>query len=334
MCRSPILNQLWSIWVSHKRLQCSASSKLYRKSNRALDECSMPSNGTIPDSGKCSIDTVLPGWRMEWFTTMVCTQPFNCYARLNLQLNVSASGNEWQRNDRGCSKNLQRISLVVSSDANRLLVAGILKAGSLSKTTIDCFLFGLMFYISIPSWTDLANRLKTKRAKQEAEWLPVLESRLKKMEEATEITDDIQISMNEWWVSEIFSSMKQRLMSWRHQWIVVAWSERFRTGPYPIERLIDISVLIDGWNSTSVGLATTTIHPLSISNGVFSLYLSLSLFWNPWSGLHCLDWYPTDYSRCNEPGKLIETGRTANGKTLEEWRSAWNRSLTMCRKKV
>jgi len=84
-------------------------------------------------------------------------------------------------------------------------------------------------------YDDLEKRLKDKRSKQEAELLPVLESRLKKMEEATEITNEIQVSMNEW---------------------------------------------------------------------------------------------------CNEPTKLIETGRTVNGRTLEEWRSVWNKSLTMCRKKV
>ena len=47
-------------------------------------------------------------------------------------------------------------------------------------------------------WIDLEKRLKDKRSKQEAELLPVLESRLKKMEEATEITNEIQVSMNEW----------------------------------------------------------------------------------------------------------------------------------------
>lgn len=51
---------------------------------------------------------------------------------------------------------------------------------------------------SFPLWTDLAKRLKSQRGKQEAEWMPVLDSRLKKMEEATEITNDIQLSMNEW----------------------------------------------------------------------------------------------------------------------------------------
>lgn len=47
-----------------------------------------------------------------------------------------------------------------------------------------------------------------------------------------------------------------------------------------------------------------------------------------------MNFYHSDHFRCNEPAKLIETGLTVNGRTLEEWRSIWKKSLTMCRKKV
>ncbi|KAI9552146.1 hypothetical protein GHT06_022483 [Daphnia sinensis] len=37
---------------------------------------------------------------------------------------------------------------------------------------------------------------------------------------------------------------------------------------------------------------------------------------------------------CNEPAKFIDTGRTVNGKTLDQWNTEWKKSLTLCRKKA
>ena len=49
---------------------------------------------------------------------------------------------------------------------------------------------------------ELAKKLKEKRCNQEAEMLPLLDSRRKKMEEATQPMSDVQLALSEWYLGE------------------------------------------------------------------------------------------------------------------------------------